>query len=603
MAATLSHGSPYGCPCCSGALAGLFTGNRPLLMLAAKRNTGPNRRDFLAGTAALAGLAAAPAPASVLGARVTLFRGGPILTVDAAFTVAEALAIRGDRILAVGTEAEVAAIAGPQAQIVDLQGRCLLPGFVEPHAHVIAGAVVAKIMDYVGMTRFATTDQVVAHLADLAAQRPEGAWIVARNFDPAVQTGLSTLTFAELDAVSTRHPVFVLNASGHLAYANRKAFEVAGIPPDVANPPGSEFVRDINGNLTGEMKNNLAFLQVASAFPGLAETDPVEALIDLLADWGRLGLTTVSELSLGALSQSPADVQIMLAAAATGRLKARIRAYPFYTIDAAAWDAAGVRPGDDPMVRVAGYKLVADGSNQGFTGLQRVPYLGTDSTGLAYMTPQDMAALALDRAGKGWPLAIHGNGDAGIDMILATAAALQAAGIDPAENRLRIEHCSMLNDDQIATMQQLGISASVLIGHVHFWGIAFRDVVFGPDRAQLLGRCRSMTDAGIGLSLHSDFMVTDPNPLHMIEMAVTRTTWKEPDFVLNPGERISVETALRAVTAEAARQLHSDHEVGSLEAGKFADLVILDADPRSVAPDQIKAIAVLQTWLNGERIY
>ncbi len=599
------HETPHGCPCCSGALAGLFAANRPLQGLARRHAAGPSRRDFLTASAALAGLAAAatgPALAAA-DAGVTLFHGGPILTVDAGFAEAEALAIKGDRILAVGALAEVAAAAGADARRIDLQGRCLLPGFVEPHAHVVAGAVVAKVMDFVGMTRFASTDQVLAHLADLAAQRPEGDWIVARNFDPAVQTGLATLTFAELDAVSTRHPVFVLNASGHLAYANRKAFDVAGIAPDVANPPGAEFVRDDHGNLTGEMKNNLAFLQVANAFPGLTEADPVAALIELLQGWGRLGLTTVSELSLGALTQSPADMQILTAAAATGQLKARIRAYPFYTIDAAAWDAAGVTPGSDPMVRVAGYKLVADGSNQGFTGLQRVPYLGTDSTGLAYMSQEDMIRIALDRAGKGWPLAIHGNGDAGIDLILATAAALKAAGHDPAENRLRIEHCSMLNDDQIAAMQHFGISASVLIGHVHFWGVAFRDVVFGPERAQLLGRCQSMTAAGIGVSLHSDFMVTDPNPLHMIEMAVTRTTWQEPDFVLNPAERISVETAIRAVTAEAARQLHSDHEVGSLEPGKFADLVILAADPRRVAPDRIKDIAVLETWLNGERVY
>ena len=130
-----------------------------------------------------------------------------------------------------------------------------------------------------------------------------------------------------------------------------------------------------------------------------------------------------------------------------------------------------------------------------------------------------------------------------------------------------------------------------------------RDEVFGEQKAQLLDRCASVEKAGVGFTLHSDFMVTDPVPLHMIEMAVTRRTWKEPEYVLAPEERISVESAIRAITYEAAWQLFSEHEVGSLEAGKLADLVILDKDPRTVAPDAIKSIRVLETWMDGNQVY
>ena len=130
-----------------------------------------------------------------------------------------------------------------------------------------------------------------------------------------------------------------------------------------------------------------------------------------------------------------------------------------------------------------------------------------------------------------------------------------------------------------------------------------RDEVFGEKKAQLLDRCASAEKAGVGFTLHSDFMVTDPDPLHMIEMAVTRKTWKEPDYVLSPNETISVESAIRALTSEAAWQLFSDHEIGSLEAGKFADLVILDKDPRKVESDAIKDIKVLETWMDGKQVY
>jgi len=194
-------------------------------------------------------------------------------------------------------------------------------------------------------------------------------------------------------------------------------------------------------------------------------------------------------------------------------------------------------------------------------------------------------------------------GDAAIDNVLDACEAMRDAGIDLDSVRARIEHCSILHDDQIVRMKELGVSASFLIGHVHYWGTAMRDEVFGEEKAQLLDRCRSVEDAGIRYTLHSDFFVTDPDPLHMIEMAVTRRTWKEPDYILAPNETISVESAIRAVTSEAAWQLGSEEEVGSLEAGKLADLVLLDKDPRKVEPDTIKDIRVLETWMDGKRVF
>ncbi|WP_069166078.1 amidohydrolase [Nocardia altamirensis] len=538
------------------------------------------------------------------GEQLYLFTGGTILTVDQAFSIAEAIAVQGNRIVAVGAEATVRDIVGEGATEIDLAGRTMLPGFVDAHTHVLTGSMVAALMEYVGMARFATAREVLDHLTDMASRAPEGKWILARNFDPAVQPDLAALTFAELDAVSTTHPVFVLNASGHIAYANSAAFAAAGIGEDVENPEGAEFVRDADGKLTGTMKNGVAYNQVLGKCDAAAGLNPVDALIDLLEGWRQVGLTTVSELGLGTLSHTPDDLTVLTQAAGTGKLETRIRAYPFYTLGADTWDAAGVRPGDgDALVRIAGYKLVADGSNQGFTGLQREPYLNTDNYGIAYMEPKVLAAEVVDRASKGWSLAIHGNGDAGIDNILDACDAIRDAGVEPGAVRVRIEHCSILHDEQITRMKDLGVSASFLIGHVHYWGIAMRDTVFGAQKASLLDRCRSVETAGIGFTLHSDFMVTDPNPLHMIEMAVTRRTWKEPDYVLAPEERISVESAIRAVTSEAAWQLSSEHEVGSLEVGKYADFIILDKDPRAVPPDQIKDITVLETWMNGNQVY
>ena len=342
----------YGCACCSADFGKLFRSNDAANDLREKAATAEGwscnwgldlgslgRREFLKGGAAAAIFAAmVPAQARAQSDTTIVFTGGTILTVDEDFSEAEAIAIRGNRILSVGTDGEVRAIAGADALVVDLAGKTVLPGFVDPHTHVIAGSVVDAVMEYVGMARFSTVAEVLDHITQRAAETPAGEWLVFRNFDPAVQEGLDELTFADLDPISMDHPIFVFNASGHLAYANSTAFEVAGVPADVENPPGAEFVRDTDGNLTGVMKNNVSFLQVLGAYPALATTEPVDAVIGLLSKWSQHGLTTVSELSLGGLSQSPVDTQVLLEAVASGRLPARIRAYPFYTIGADAWD-------------------------------------------------------------------------------------------------------------------------------------------------------------------------------------------------------------------------------------------------------------------------
>lgn len=610
------HDHEHDCVCCSPVVGQLFREARTRAGIAppssAEEVADPtldalvHRRTVLKTGAVLAGTAAAvsmlPAYAAAEKADVVFFRNGTILTVDKKFAEASAIAFRGDRILAVGDEADVSRKAGPKARIVDLAGRTMLPGFVDPHTHMLSGSLIAGLMVYVGVAKFSKTEALLAHLRALAAKKHPSEWLVARNFDPSLQEGPDALTFAELDAVSTTVPVFVLNSSGHLAYANRAAFKAAGIGETVKNPEGAEFVRDKAGKLTGIMKNNVAFLQILKHYPAFGTADPVKSLIELSDKFAALGLTTLSDLGMGVLFAAQ-DWNSYKKAGASGALKARMRVYPFYSFDE-AWDKAGIRPGDgDSLVRVAGYKIVADGSNQGFTGLQREPYLNSTSRGLAYTSKEELKRLIVKRGRQGWPIAIHGNGDKAIDNILDALQAARSDGLDIAKLRPRIEHCSILHDDQIARMKELGVSASFLIGHVHYWGVAMRDKIFGPRKTKLLDRARSCEKAGVGFTIHSDFFVTDPNPLHMIEMAVTRRTWKEPDYVLAPNERVSVEAAIRAMTSEAAWQLGSEHEVGSLEEGKLADAVILEKDPRKVPPTSIKDIKISETWMGGRQTY
>jgi predicted amidohydrolase YtcJ len=261
---------------------------------------------------------------------------------------------------------------------------------------------------------------------------------------------------------------------------------------------------------------------------------------------------------------------------------------------------AGLKVGSgDDMVRTEFVKWVADGSNQGLTGYMREPYLNSESRGVANYTVDELVANFTASLEAGWPLMMHGNGDAGIDNILEALEQVSKLPVWDASLRHRIEHCSILHDEQIAQMAALGVNPSFLMNHVRLWGRAFRDDILGAERANLLDRVRSAQAAGLRPSLHCDYSVSPMNPLDYVCTAVTRTMADGGD-VLNPDERISVADALKGITTDAAWMCRSDDLCGSIEVGKAADFTVLAADPTVVEPEAIREIEVRQTWLDGE---
>ena len=563
------------------------------------------RRQFNYGAGAmlataLAGCGSKQAPST---APVTVFENGTILPVDPAFSVHEALAISGNKVLAVGSREAVHGAAGKNARIVDLAGRVVMPGFIEPHMHFALMAGLGNLAD-VGPFQYPTFDGVLETLTTIAANSGAGEWVTARQFDPILLDPPRDLTTRDLDPIIPDRPVFVLNASGHIAYVNSRALELAGISRDTEDPPGGEFGRYEDGSPNGVLYGQAAFMGIM-----LQNQAIVDRMASGFVDAGRevgdqaiaLGITTLCDQATGGLA-GPAELESYRAMYDGGRMKARIRAYAYS--EQPGWDEAGVKPFDgDALMRLAGWKIVTDGSNQGFTGRQREPYYTRDTVGIFYVEPEALRKAVLDRGRRGWPLSMHGNGDAAIDSILDAMEAAQEAGVDVRALRCRIEHCSILHDEQIKRMAALGMVPSFLINHVHYWGHVMRDQVFGPEKVQLLDRCRSVQDAGMNWVMHTDAPVSPLGSLHKIRVAVARDLWKEPDTILAPDERVSVESAIRAITSSAAWACHSEHEIGSLEPGKLADLVILEDDPRQVEPTAISDIGVSETWMDGERVF
>jgi predicted amidohydrolase YtcJ len=534
---------------------------------------------------------------------VTVFENGVVLPVDSTFSEHEALAVAGNRVLAVGSRDSVREAAGRIDRVVDLAGRVVLPGFIEAHMHFALMAGLGHWPD-IGPFKYDTTQQALEALQQIADNTPQDEWIVARQFDPSLQDGPAMLTTRELDEISQTRPVFVLNASGHLAYGNTQLLEFGGVGSDTPNPPGGEYFRYPDGRPNGAM-SQVAYLPIMMKNEQLMSalgSGFVEAGLRVGEEAAALGITTLCDQATGGIA-GMGDLAFYRQMFDSGRMRARIRA-SLYSDEADEWDEHGIAFGDgDALLRVVGWKIVTDGSNQGLTGRQRDPYVGTDNRGIFYVAPDALRDMVEYRGRQGWPLVLHGNGDAAIDSILDAVQAAADSGVDVRGLRCRIEHCSILHDEQIERIRDLGMGPSFLINHVYYWGHAMRDDVFGPEKVELLDRCAAVERAGVKWTIHSDAPVSPLGTLHKIRVAVVRDLWREPDTVLAPQERVSVEAAIRAVTSNAAWQCHSESEIGSLEPGKLADLVILDEDPRRVEPKAISDIGVSETWMDGKQVF
>ncbi len=574
-------GEGHGCACCSAlpALLSEITGETAPLLEAehwAERGHAPDAR--------------------VDG----LWINAQVFTMDDALRVVDALAVKEGRILAVGKRAELEAEFGDDLTLIDAEGQIIVPGFIEPHMHFLPIATIGRLED-VGPYRFPKTEDAMRHLATLTTSLEDGQWLMGRQFDPALQEGPETLTRWMLDEVSSTHPILIYNASLHFAYCNSMALEVAGIDENTPDDPASPYGRDEKGFPNGVLKGGRAIGSVVKHNAQQRNYDLASAALDVCARANAKGITTFCDQATG-MVQGTKEIELYQAMAQSGRMTARLRYSLSYALES-QWDDLGIQFGHgSEWARAVGWKIVSDGSNQGFTGLQRAPYLFREDQGLAYVEPDRLNEMVLERTQRGWPLVIHANGDLAIDRVLDAFEATQDAGLE-LNSPCRIEHCSILHDDQIQRIKALGLSPSFLIGHVYYWGHAMRDQVFGEAKAALLDRTGACEEEGIRWTLHSDEPVTEMGPLRCIENAVTRSLWKEPGNQLAPQEAVSVMAALRAMTIDAAWQCHSDHEIGSLEVGKCADFVVLAQDPRSVPLDQISEIKVLETYVDGRKVY
>jgi len=560
----------------------------------------PTRRAFMAysvgAASVLTAVGAAPAFAADEGADLIL-RGGTIRPLPGA-AVSSAIAIKGSKVLAVGDESALSGLKTGNTKVVDLAGRTLLPGLIDPHCHTLLASLIFELLDDVGYAKYPTREKLVEHLKQVAASAPKGQWVVGSNFDNLLQGGDFTRT--ELDAISTDQPIFVWYTNGHDACVNSEALQIAGISADVGGlPGGGHFGRGADGKLNGLVYEESAMLKFAVHFLGKITPEvAAKAVTHYSSHMGSVGNTMLHEP--GTIRSDWIEQFAKLSNTLACRTSASVMFDDMKGLT--PWRSLGLGPKGatvaDSLFSLYGVKIVGDGSNQTETGAQTKPYLKSTSKGSSNFDAALMKQMVAEIKAFGLPVLIHCNGDYTIDISLDAIEAAYSGSTAYGINR--IEHATMARPDQILRMKTLNVQPSFLMNHVRLYGAAYRDQIFGPERAAFMDPAAACVKAGLPFTLHTDGPCSPPGPLALISTAVTRKCIID-NTVVGPDQAVSLDEAIRAVTIDAARQIGQGDRLGSLDKGKEADFTILEMDPYKVSSDAIADIKVSETWVAGER--
>ena len=545
-----------------------------------------SRREFLGSLGALALL-----PSGGLKAETVLYNGN-VLTVGGPRPRAQGLAIAGGRFLAVGTSAEVLALATPRTVRVNLGGRTVVPGFIDAHTHpAVAGRMHLRQVD----CDLRSIAAIQAAIRERAARTPPGQWVLGFKYDDTKTSEGRPLTREDLDAAAPNHPVHVSHRGGHTAYVNSLALKAAGVTEETPDPPGGRFDRDpATGRLTGKVSEKADDF-FDKVIPNTYTREDYREGVKLISKMmTRAGVTSVHD-AYG----SHLDLRAYQDAREAGELSFRVYCLiGYWNIDRMI--AAGIRTGfGDEWVRVGAMKLTCDGSISERTARLSEPYVGRPQDyGIFVMGEEELYAHARKAHEAGWQIGIHANGDAAIDVALRVYERLQRERPrrDP---RFRLEHCTVVNDSLVRRISALGAIPTPFSTYVYFHGEKMRE--YGAERLNRMFAVRSFLDAGVRVTQTSDYPPGPFEPMMALQSSVTRTDMR--GNVWGACQRVTAEEAIRVGTLNGAYASFEEHLKGSIEPGKLADLVVLGRDPLREAPGSLISIPVERTMVGGRWVF
>jgi predicted amidohydrolase YtcJ len=532
-----------------------------------------------------------------------IFMNGTILTMDIHDTVVEAIGVVGDRIATVGSMTYVQAQMPKDAQIIDLQGKTMIPAFIDPHGHFPDSGFVSELRANLAPPprgNCSSLADVFKQLSEKADKTPVGEWVMGASYDDTSVKEGRMPTRDELDAVSTEHPIWVIHSSGHCGVANSIALATQGITEDAKNPLGGVYFRDENGRLNGQMNGLTAMGEMADTHFLINQERFMRGFDAARTEYLSYGVT----LAQNAWTALPL-LEMFAEVAAQGDPGIDLLLLPL-SEDEPEFSSTGLGTQwpDQRHISLGPRKLLTDGSFLMRTAYLTEPYYtGSEGAepdcGLPYMDRQVLFDEVKKLHDMGYQIHTHCNGDASADMFLDAVEAALASN-PRSDHRHTLIHGQVMRRDQLDRVAELGITISFFTAHIYYWGDKHYSDFLGPDRAQNISPAGWAEDAGVRYTIHNDASVTPTRPMHLIHCAVNRKT--SSGRVLGPDQKVSVSSALRAHTIDAAWQVFMEKDRGSIEPKKFADLVILDTNPLKNT-ESLDQIRVLQTWRRGDCVY
>lgn len=524
-----------------------------------------------------------------------ILSGGVIHTMNAEAPRAEAMAIRGGRIVALGSDEEILGrFVGPERK---LGGAMVLPGFHDSHVHPIGAGIDLLRCD---LSTSETVEETLAAITDCDRRDPGDHWLLG--------AGWSLGLFADanphkslLDAIAPHRPILLQGADGHSSWANSRALAEAGIESETVSPPLGVIERNAEGEPSGTLRETAQQL-VWDVAPEPSEADREAALLRAVAVLNSVGVTS----AIGA-AVDPRGLALYRRLAEDGRLNLRFVASMGGFEMAAVDNADPASRGTGSRVRSDAVKIFADGVLEGETAALLEPYLGARGghAGVLNVPAEDLKERVVALDGQGVQVHVHAIGDRAVRVALdAFAAAREANG--PSDNRHHIAHLQLVHPDDYPRFAALGVAADfqAVWAYPDEYITDINTDQVGEDRVQRMYPIGSLERAGARIVAGSDWNVSTPNPLLATEVAVTRSdpAGVRPG-VLNANEAVSLDTMLQAYTVNGAWLMHQEQDTGQLKPGMYADLVVLERDLYEVQPGEIGEVKVLATYLEGEVVY
>jgi predicted amidohydrolase YtcJ len=524
---------------------------------------------------------------------------GKIVAVDEAGTIAEAVAVKHGRIVAVGTSDEVDEWNGASTQVVDLGGKTVIPGLIDSHAHITSTAMrMVGVLDLSEEAGIGSISDIQKKIADKAANIPEGDWVIGAREDDYKLAEKRHPTRWELDEASPDHPVLISTVGGHFSIANSKALEIAGVTSKTPDPVGGMFDRDPDtGELTGGLHEKAVGIIRRARPPrkDLSREDATEAVKNMMLDNARNGLTTIYDNVGGSQIRAVLDLKSRGELPIRFRVDLGIGLYKEMTELGLTHEPFG-----DEWVKICGVKFFFDGAISARTAAVSEPYLHRENFYGVMATTEEIARKTLEEAYEaGCRVSAHANGDKAIDMYLDIMEEIQKT-YPRKDPRNRIIHCTVVHPGLVDRIKNLDMIPTIFGAYPYYHGDKLIPA-FGEERLESMFAARSFLDAGVKVAAHSDHSASPYPPLMGIHALVNRTT--KAGKPIGQSQKVSVMEALKLYTVNAAYHSFDENLLGSIEIGKGADFVILGEDILEVPTETIVDIPIEMTIVGGQVVY